>query len=107
MVVENPESRPAQAERLRVTRLALMREWGMKYERDFCKRIKISQNRWRFYERGQRGVPPDTALRLNREFRVPITWIYQGARFELQDPLLSAIEEVERNKGAKIASKPR
>lgn len=107
MAVENPESRAAQAERLRITRLALMREWGMKHEIEFCRRIGIRQNRWRFYERAQRGVPPETALRLAREFKIPITWLYQGARHELQSPLLDAIEAVERAEAGNPAAKRR
>lgn len=94
IMAENPESIEAQAERVRLTRLALMRDWGIDSEKVFCARVHIGQNTWRFYERG-RGLPVPVALRFAREYRIPITWFYQGDKTDLPRYLIERMREVE------------
>jgi transcriptional regulator with XRE-family HTH domain len=61
-------------------RLSAMREALNLSQAELCRAINVSPNRWNQYEKGERKITIEVAIKLTLKFHVPLDWVYLGDR---------------------------
>jgi transcriptional regulator with XRE-family HTH domain len=98
----HPESQEAVGERLRLVFLAS----GLS-QKDWCKKVGISQQAWTNYEAGRRMISRTQASLVRKAARVTIDWIYHDSWDTLRTEVADALREAQAEAGPRIATRGR
>jgi transcriptional regulator with XRE-family HTH domain len=59
-------------------RLSAMRQALGLSQAELCRAIGVSANRWNQYEKGERKITVEIAIKLQRKFGITLDWVYLG-----------------------------
>lgn len=67
---------------------------GHETMRSFAKVIGVDEDRYRSWEKGLNGLPPDMAIHLENRFGATIAWLYRDDPKDLRVGLFERIKKV-------------
>lgn len=62
--------------------------------RSFAKALGVDEARYRSWEKGLNGLPPETASELETRYGAALSWLYRGETRELRVGLLERLKKV-------------
>jgi transcriptional regulator with XRE-family HTH domain len=87
-------------------RLTLLREWAgfADNKAAFARRSGFTPSEWQNYESGSRRLSVTAALRLRRNWRVTLDWLYEGDRAGLSVEVSSSLPHLDEWRARRQAS---